>query len=648
MKMWSLVAVVAMAILALGAGAQSPFETQTFEAGDDGPVAMRLVVSKSEVRPGDQIAVGVIFEMASGWHLHTNDPKRTPGMVRAKFDPIATEVTVKSISGAIAGPLQWPEVHFVDVDLVGAGRAESYGVFEGMAPIYVPLMVSEQAGSFVEVELGLVWQACDDRGCMLPERRTERVRIPVTAATDTPAPEASAESTPAEPAAFASFDVGVFGRASEFGAQIAAEQRSEGASFNVFGREFTVDTSGAVGLALLLALAAVGGFVLNLTPCVLPVIPIKILGLSQAAANPARCLMLGVVMSLGVVTFWLCIGAAITFIAGFTAVNTLFQQPWFSIVVSIVIAAMALGMLGLFAARLPQWVYRINPRHDSVHGSFLFGVMTAVLSTPCTAPFMGSAAAWATQQKSAITLTTFGAIGLGMALPYLLLAANPKWVNKVPRTGPASELVKQVMGLLMLGVAVFFLGTGVGPLLMTEVGDPPLRAHWWLVAAFVVAACVLMAFKTFKLTERPIRRGVVAVCAAMLSIASVAFAIEQNDRGPVNWQAWTPERFEAAKATGKVVVVDFTAEWCLNCKALEASVLHRKEVAEVLNGDSVIAMKVDITAGYPEGVAFMKELEWANIPLLAIFGPGAAEPAKYDSYTQATVLGAIERARGAR
>ncbi len=648
MKLWNVVLWVAFAALSLGAVAQSPFETAPFATVDGEPVSMRIVVSKAQVRPGDQIAVGIIFEMASGWHLHTNDPKRTPGMVRAKFDPIATEVTVTSISGAIAGPLQWPEVHFVDVDLVGAGRAESYGVFEGVAPIYVPLMVSEQAGSFVELELGLVWQACDDRGCMLPERRTERVRVPISEAADSPVTATDADTTPAEPGAFASFDVSVFGRASEFGAQIASRRGSEGAKFNVFGREFTVDTSGALGLAVLLGLAAVGGFVLNLTPCVLPVIPIKIMGLSQAAANPARCLMLGVVMSLGVVAFWLGIGASITFIAGFTAVNTLFQQPWFSIVVSIVIAAMALGMLGLFATRLPQWVYRINPRHDSVHGSFLFGVMTAVLSTPCTAPFMGSAAAWATQQKSAITLATFGAIGLGMALPYLLLAANPKWVNKVPRTGPASELVKQVMGLLMLGVAVFFLGTGVGPLLMDEVGDPPLRAHWWAVAACVVAACVLMASRVFRITKRPIRRGAVVGCAALLAAGSVAFAVEQNDRGPVKWQAWTPERFAEARATGKVVVVDFTAEWCLNCKALEASVLHRKEVASVLNSDEVIPMKVDITAGYPDGVAFMKELEWANIPLLAIFAAGSGEPAKYDSYTPTTVLEAIDRAKGAR
>ncbi len=647
MKRLSFWVFLVLSAAAFNAGAQSGAGGSAPVFGGDGPLSLRIVVSKDGVRAGDQIAIGVVFDLEPGWHLHTNEPVPTPGMLREKFEPIPTEVGVGGVVGATVGPIQWPPIHTVPVDLVGSGQPEPYGVFEGRAAIYVPVMVAIDAPSVVELELEIAWQACDDKGCMMPERLVERVRIPVVSADSSVGAGTAVEgATPSEPGVFEAFDVGVFGRASAFGAEIAAARATGGAKFNVFGREFTVDTSGAVGLAGLLALAVIGGFVLNLTPCVLPVIPIKILGLSQAAANPARCLLLGVVMSVGVVAFWLGIGAAITFVAGFTAINTLFQQPWFSIVVSVVITVMALGMLGLFAAGLPQWVYRINPRHDSIHGSFLFGVMTAVLSTPCTAPFMGSAAAWATQQRSVITLATFAAIGLGMALPYLVLSANPKWVNKVPRTGPASELVKQVMGLLMLGVAVFFLGTGIGPLMMKEPGDPPLRVHWWLVAAIVTAACAWMLYRTVKITGRPVRRSMVGLVAILLAGASVVFAIEQNDRGPVRWQAWTPARFEEARATGKVVVVDFTAEWCLNCKALEASVLHRRDVAEMLNSPDVIAMKVDITAGYPAGVAFMKELEWANIPLLAIFGPGFPEPAKYDSYTQATVLDAIERASG--
>lgn len=612
---------------------------------DEGPVSVRLVVSKSPVRPGDQLAVAIDFDLAPGWHLHTNEPKLTPSMVRESFSATPTTVVVPQSSGVLMGPIQWPETHAVMVDLTGSGRPESYEVFEGEVTIFIPIMVAPDATGQVTLDIEFGWQACDDRFCVIPELRTERVTIPVITGADAGSTPVGMEgTTPAAPEAFGAFDVGVFGRAAEFASSIKKASPTA-ATFNVFGRSFSIDTSGALGLGALLGLAMLGGFVLNLTPCVLPVIPIKIMGLSAAAANPARCFFLGVVMSAGVVAFWLGIGVAINQIAGFSAVNALFQRPWFSIVVGVVIGLMGLGMFGLFTAGLPQWVYRINPKHDSVHGSFLFGIMTAVLSTPCTAPFMGSAAAWATQQDDRIrTLLTFGAIGVGMALPYLVLAANPKLVNKVPRTGPASELVKQVMGLLMVGVAIFFLGTGIGPFLMTEVGDPPLRAHWWGVAACAVGAGAWLIFRTFRISKRIGSRLMAAVLGLFLAGSSVVVAIEQNDKGPVAWQAWTPERFAAARATGKVIVVDFTAEWCLNCKALEASVLHRKEVASVLNGDGVIPMKVDITAGYPEGVAFMKELRWANVPLLAIFGPGSDEPEKFDSYTPSTVLGAIERA----
>ena len=622
-----------------------PFETATMPGGDEsGPVSVRVVVSKSPVRPGDQLGVAIEFDLADGWHLHTNEPRLTPSMIRESFSATPTTVSVEVVQGALVGPIQWPEAHEVMVDLTGSGKPEPYAVFEGRTPLYVPIMVTTDAVGSVVIDVEYGWQACDDRSCMIPELRSERVVIPVV----TGGGQAPSEGgfTLAAPEAFGTFDIGVFGRADAF-ADSLRPTGSGAAAFNVFGRTFTVDTTGALGLAALLALAALGGFVLNLTPCVLPVIPIKIMGLSAAASNPARCLFLGMVMSLGVVAFWLGIGLAINQIAGFGAVNALFQRPWFSIVVGIVIGVMGLGMFGLFTASLPQWVYRVNPKHDSVHGSFLFGVMTAVLSTPCTAPFMGSAAAWATQQDDRVrTLLTFGAIGVGMALPYLVLAARPKLVNKVPRTGPGSELVKQVMGMLMIAVSIFFLGTGIGPSLMEEPGDPPLRAHWWAVAAFAVGAGAWLAYRTLRITKRPGLRVMAALIGLLLAGASIVVAVSQTDKGPINWQHWTPERFAEARASGKVVVVDFTAEWCLNCKALESGVLHRAEVAAVLNSDRVVPMKVDITAGYPEGVAFMKELRWANIPLLAVFGPDSPEPEKFDSYTPSTVLGAIRRADG--
>src|SRR5690606_27795116 len=201
-------------------------------------------------------------------------------------------------------------------------------------------------------------------------------------------------------------------------------------------------------------------------PFGLAVVPIRIIGLSQAAGNRSRMLMLGTVMSLGVVLVWVGLATAIVvstrlFTGGITSTNQLFQYPAFPITVGLVIAVMAVGLCGLFAVRLPNFVYSINPKHDSISGSLGFGVMTAVLSTPCTAPFMGTAAAWATTRNPGIALAVFAAVGVGMALPYQILSMNPKLVDRMPRTGPASELIKQVMGLLMLAAAFYFIGTGL-------------------------------------------------------------------------------------------------------------------------------------------------------------------------------------------
>jgi len=375
------------------------------------------------------------------------------------------------------------------------------------------------------------------------------------------------------------------------------------------------------------------------------VIPLKIMSLSHQAKNPARTLLLGVIMSAGTVAFWLGIGVAIVSLQGFKQINTLFQTPWFSLGVGAFIFVMGLGMLGLFTVQLPQAVYMVSPTQSTAGGSFVFGIMTAVLSTPCTAPFMGSAAAWATTQPRGITLAIFASIGVGMALPYLLLSARTKWLDRVPRSGPSSELVKQSIGIFMFAVAAFFAGTGLDPL-TREAVDPPMRWHWWLVAACVVGAVGFTLFKGKKIKLRTGTLAVLGVLGLLLSAGAVAFAVEQNKKGPINWVAYTPARYEESVKAGKVIVIDFTAEWCLNCKALEASVLHRPEIAELLNQPGVAALKVDLTGKNPDGQAKLKSLDWVGIPLLAISGPGVGEPLKFDTYTVDTVRGAIAKAKG--
>jgi cytochrome c biogenesis protein CcdA/DsbC/DsbD-like thiol-disulfide interchange protein/thiol-disulfide isomerase/thioredoxin len=229
--------------------------------------------------------------------------------------------------------------------------------------------------------------------------------------------------------------------------------------FNFLGLQFGVDT-GAVGVILVLAFIA--GFLMNFTPCVLPVIPIKILSLQAHAKNPARCFALGLIFAVGIVTLYAVLGILLAGLI--TGVEKLdwgeqFTNWWFTGAVGLIVGAMGFGMLGLFTVNLPQWLYMFNPQSDSASGSFFMGVFTAILSTPCTGPLLGATVAWVATQPPSIALLTLVVMGVGMAFPYVLLTAFPKLLERMPSTGPGSELVKQVMGLCLMAVAVFFLGT---------------------------------------------------------------------------------------------------------------------------------------------------------------------------------------------
>ncbi len=639
--------------LAFLLGAPAPFTQQAIAqfdadpfadqepAEDIPPVTLHAAASRSAVRPGEQFVIAVVFDHADGWHIHPHIPIIPPEL--GDFAAIATEAVPEAVEGATFGPIQWP--HAEEVEVRFTGDPVPYSVYHDEAIAYIPIILDpDLASDELTFTIAVTYQSCNETVCDFPQNETLTITLPVLDA------DATANASPANPALFADFDLSVFSRSETWSDEYADALNQQGGddaiSFNVFGWSFDIDAAGVAGFALLLLLAILGGALLNVTPCVLPVIPIKIMGLSHSAGNPGRTFLLGAIMSLGIITFWLALGGAIATIAGFTAISTLFQMPWFVFVVGAVIAIMAVGMLGLFTFRLPNAVYAINPSHDTLHGSFLFGIMTAVLSTPCTAPFMGAASGWAATQPPAITLLTFAAIGLGMALPYIILSANPKWVSKVPRTGPASELVKQTMGLLMLAVAAFFIGTGFASVTATPL-DPPTKLHWWLVGALVAGAMGWMIYRTFQITKKPARRVFFTGMGVVISVGALFLASLFAAPSKIEWVYYTPELFAQARAQDRVVMIDFTAEWCLNCKALEHGVLERKEVLAAINSPGVVPMKIDLTGDNPVGKAKLKELNWVGIPLLTFYGPGFQGPLKYgDGYTPEMVIRAIDDARG--
>src|SRR5262249_33465558 len=154
------------------------------------------------------------------------------------------------------------------------------------------------------------------------------------------------------------------------------------------------------------------------------------------------------------------------------------------------------------------------------------------------------------------TLSTFAAIGVGMALPYLILSAFPVLVRRMPRTGPASELIKQVMGLLMLAAAAYFLGTGLAGLLATP-PDPPTDAYWWAVALFIAAGGIWLAWRTLQISKKAGSRIVFAAMGALLVLIGASIGMRFTRGSPIKWVYYTPERLETARKENKAVVLEF-------------------------------------------------------------------------------------------
>ncbi len=581
-------------------------------------VKIRTAWSADRARPGDRIILAIVADIKKGFHINADARQIRPF---EDFKPYPTRVIVAAVGENVtAESPTYPPAIPIKVSYA-AGDLMS---FEGHTVIYLPVRLADTIETGKQrLKLVFEYQACSDTYCLFPAKINFEATLAVV--------ESGASVAQTNRELFAGFTPGSRGTGSR---QV---------NFDLFGFAFAIDVSSGLGMILLLLTAALGGGLLNFTPCVLPLIPIKIISLSHVAQNRKQCFMLGLAMFAGVLAFWLVIGILIALVSDFSATNQLFQYPAFTILVGIVIGSMAIGMFGIFNVRLPNFIYMIKPEQDTLKGSFGLGILAAILSTPCTAPFMGAAAAWAATRPPTITLTTFAAIGTGMALPYLVLSAKPTWVEKMPKSGPASDLIKQIMGLLMLAAAVYFMGVGVAALIV----DPPkptTKVYWWPVMLFCAAAGGWLAYRTFQITAKLKPRLFYGGLGALVAAVSVWGAVQLTGRGPIDWVYYTPERFAEASENNKVIVMVFTAEWCLNCKALEQAVFKDPRITALFLNEDVVPMKVDITGNNRAGKAKLKEVGTLTIPLLVVFSPSGQQVFKSDFYTADQVIEAVTKA----
>ena len=415
-------------------------------------------------------------------------------------------------------------------------------------------------------------------------------------------------------------------------------------------------SSAPAGLLQLLFFGFLGGLILNLMPCVLPVISLKIFGFIQHAGDSrARIFGNGLAFTAGIFAWFVGIGLLLVGLkAAGREINWAFQftNPFFVIGMSAVVLVFALNLFGVFEIILPSFaasgILGWSAR-EGYAGSFFQGVFATVLATPCTAPYLGTALGFAFTQSGPIILLMFSAIALGMSAPYLLLTAQPAWLRFVPRPGPWMVRVKQLMGFLLLATLLFLLWV-----LGVERG---LEATIWVSAFLLVLSFACWMYGAFLTAATAISRRILVLFLALaLVVGSGVYFVGWKFSGakgvapvaalPNDWVAFSPERLEAELAGGHSVFVDFTAAWCITCKFNETSVLESAPVKEAFARYEIVKMKADWTNADPVITKTLKQFGRVGVPLYVLYP--AATPHQPivlpELLTQALVLDHLQSA----
>ncbi|WP_268235972.1 protein-disulfide reductase DsbD family protein [Cribrihabitans marinus] len=375
-------------------------------------------------------------------------------------------------------------------------------------------------------------------------------------------------------------------------------------------------------LVWIAAVAFLGGLILNVMPCVLPVLSIKLSSaIKSGGLSPARIRTGFAVSALGVLAFmWVLAGATIA-ARGFGLTvgwGLQFQNPIFLAVMLVVMVIFSANLFGLFEISLPSsWQTRLARAGGGAGygGDFATGAFAAILATPCSAPFLGTAIAFALAGRAIDIAVIFTALGVGLSLPYLVVAVFPQLVRRLPRPGPWMVVLKVVLGIALTATALwlFWVLSGVA-------GQ---TAALWAGLASIGAVALL---SVQRVPVGPRITGATALAA--FAIALSGYLSEADQSAPTAGADWVEfERSEIARlvSTGQVVFVDVTADWCLTCKANKTLVLDREPVVSRLREPNIVAMQADWTRPDESISRYLESFGRFGIPFNAVYGPGAPD-----------------------
>ena len=371
------------------------------------------------------------------------------------------------------------------------------------------------------------------------------------------------------------------------------------------------DTSVEIyGLGKALLLGILAGLLLNAMPCVLPVLTFKVTGLLMANAHGSESVRRfrehNIFFAAGILTLFTLLG--ILFGVLDMMWGQLYQSQEFLLVMLVLVFLMGLSMLGVFTLPVIDFKTLSKPRSPRLQ-AYLTGLVSTFLATPCSGPLLGGVLGWAFTQSLGVLVVVFWAVGIGMALPYIVFSIWPNLAKILPRPGSWMLMFEHVLGFLLLGTALYLLSI------------LPDEKHIPVLFALLVTALAAFLWDQVCGLEAPkIRRRIGSVLFLLVIVMASAFALNM-ERTPTVWAEFQPQEF--AQNLGKrPMVVEFTADWCPNCKFVEATVFSEDRLKRMKRTYNVNFIRVDLTDANAHGTKLLEMLGSRSIPLTALFPAG--------------------------
>lgn len=542
---------------------------------------------------GQEAELIVTINVQKGHHVQDRNP--------GNENLIASRLFVEKINGLKLGEQHWPEAKVRTDKYLGPLR-ELAGKFELRVPVSINDTKLPSGPAALRVLFS--YQTCTDEGTCYP---------PVTAETVVKF-EVQTDNPPIKRGLVGSYFVP---RMEAIGG--AASGSSTGST----------SAAGSLSLGWVLVLALFGGLLLNIMPCVFPVISLKILGfVKQAGEDRGRILRLGLAFAGGVL-LWFWIFAYVTTIG-----QVPLQYPLVVLTLITVLFVFGLNLFGVFEIILPGSAADTLGQaaaREGYGGAFLNGFLATLLGTACTAPAFGTAAAFAATQPRPVAFAIFTVAGLGMALPYLLLSAFPAWLKHLPKPGPWMVTFKQAMGFVLLGTAcwllyvlgsqldykgvvattIFLCFLGFALWLIGRIGfnwNLPARATAWVAALLVTLSGTIYSFGYFYDLRTALTDPAALAAsqpAEQVDIDALLSTVAASDWSTIPWQHYTPGLAAELSRRGYTVYLDYTATWCATCLVNKASSLEIDSARQKMKAMGVIPLEADYSRRNP---ALLKEL----------------------------------------